>query len=264
MLDHRFGAIALALSLAGCITKPIVRPYPERTAADVRADLQKQAAAMRTIRASARAEYDGPGLQDAKVSVSLLAVRGGRLRIDAEAPMGGALATLVADGARFAMLDVRENRFLSGPAEACNVARLLQVTLAPDEIIDILLGGAPLDGEPLSLYWDPKKGHEVVELQRANGSRLRLRAAPRAGGYDLVSAEVLHPDGGVLHRIEHLAFIDRGNGLRLPQRTNVRDLLHKKAIYLRYKEVEPNIEPPEAAFDLKAPSGVPAQEVTCR
>ena len=56
----------------------------------------------------------------------LLLARGGKLRIEADSPLGGALATLTSDGQQFSLLDVRDNRFLTGPAKACNVARLIR------------------------------------------------------------------------------------------------------------------------------------------
>lgn len=258
---------ALLLLSAACATKPVPRPYEAKTAATVIAALQADAAKIKTLRAQARVEHDGPGLERVKLAVGLLAARGGKLRVEAESPVGGAIATLTADGQRFAMLDVRENRFLAGPAQACNVARLLQVALSPDEIVAVLLGGAPLDGADANakLDWDAKRGVEVLELQRPDKSRLRLSLRPIENGarFEIVRAEQLEPLGHVLYRVEHSDFEDRGNGIRSPQKTSVADLLRKKTLYIRYKEVEPNIDPPASGFTLTAPKGITAEEVTC-
>lgn len=269
LLDHfRTAPVALLLLGAACATKPIPRPYAPKTAAAVIASLQADAAKLRTLRADARVEHDGPGLERVKIAVGLIAARGGKLRIEAESPVGGAVATLTADGQRFAMLDARENRFLTGPAQACNVARLLQVALGPDEIVDIVLGAAPLVGDADKLEWDTKRGVEILELARPDKTRLRLSLRPlngpdRADRFDVVRAEQLEPGGHVLYRVEHTDFSDRGTGIRLPQRSTVADLLRKKTLYLRYKALEPNIEPPANAFSLTAPKGITAEEVTC-
>lgn len=272
ILDHlRAASPALLLLSAACATKPIPRPYEAKTAAAVIASLQADAAQLKTLRADARVEHDGPGLERVKISVGLIAARGGKLRIEAESPVGGAVATLTADGQRFAMLDARENRFLTGPAQACNVARLLQVALGPDEIVDILLGAAPLVGDADKLDWDAKRGVEVLELLRPDKTRLRLSLRPvtgadRADRFDVVRAEQLEPLGSVLYRVEHTDFAERGvpgTSIRLPQRSTVADLLRKKTLYLRYKALEPNIEPPANAFSLTPPKGITAEEVTC-
>ncbi len=264
MLDHlRPAALGLLALVSGCATAPIPRPYAPRTPAAILEELRADAAKLRTLRASARVEHDGPGLERVKISVELVAVRGGKLRVDAESPMGGAIATLVADGEQFRMLDLRENRFLSGPAEACNVARLLQVALAPAEIVEVLLGGAPLEGEPGELRWDEKRGQEVLELARKDGSRLRLHLQPQGGRYDLVAAEQLHADGGTLFKVAHEGFAAHAGGARLPQRSTISDVLRKKTLYLRYKEVEPNVDPPAKAFSLAVPNGIANEVVTC-
>src|SRR5437667_12500731 len=130
-------AVASLVLLAACPPpKPVARPYPAPSAEELMAAIRKRSAAIHSLRADTKVDHMGQGGQRVKVTVALLVARGGKLRMEAESPMGGALATLTSDGASFALLDVRNNRFLAGPAKACNVARLIQLALEPDAVVE--------------------------------------------------------------------------------------------------------------------------------
>ena len=62
---------------------------------------------------------------------------------------------------------------------------------------------------------------------------------------------------------EHSGFEDRAGGIRLPQRTTINDLVRKKTLYVRYTEVEPNVEPNANVFVLSPPDGITNEEVSC-
>src|SRR5262245_2587201 len=111
--------IVFALFLCGCPPSHVERPYPPPSAAQLLEALRARAGKLQSLRAQTKIDHLGEGGQRIKVKVGMLLERGGKLRLEAESPFGGALATLVSDGARFALLDVRHNRFLVGPARAC-------------------------------------------------------------------------------------------------------------------------------------------------
>src|SRR4051812_48137480 len=125
---HRWWVAALlAASLAGC-PKPAVRPYPPPSGDELLAALRARAAHLKTLRVSAKVDHMANGGERVRVKVNMLLARGGKLRFEADSPLGGALATLTSDGTQFSLLDVRANRFMTGPAKACNVARLIRLS----------------------------------------------------------------------------------------------------------------------------------------
>src|SRR5258708_350159 len=137
---------SLLLLLCGCPTPPVQRPYPPPTAEQLLTALRNRRDKLTSLRAEGRADEMGQGAERVKVTVNVLVARGGKLRLEAESPLGGAVATLVTDGNQFQLLDVRNNRFLIGRAEPCNVARLIGVELEPEQVMSVLSRSAPLDG----------------------------------------------------------------------------------------------------------------------
>jgi hypothetical protein len=199
-----------------------------------------------------------------KLSVDLMAARGGRLRFAAEAPLQGTVASLASDGARFELQDARDNRFLVGPAKGCNVARLIRIDLPPDDVVAVLLGGAPgLDGKPRSIDWDPTHGgRERVILDQPDGGHETLFLDGREHRFDLLGAERTDAGGRALFRIQHDDWQDSG-GVRLPRRTHVAEPPADVEIWIRYKEQSPNIEPKEGVFELLPPPGISVENVDC-
>src|SRR6185503_13981125 len=133
-------ALLVLLSLAGCPPPPVARPYPAPSANELLAAIEAHARQIHSLRAEARVEHTAEGGQRVKVTVRMLVERGGKLRLEAEAPLAGPVATLVSDGQHFALLDLRNNRFFEGPANACNVASLIRIQLAPEDVVSVLMG----------------------------------------------------------------------------------------------------------------------------
>jgi outer membrane lipoprotein-sorting protein len=260
-----FAPLALALVLlAGCPPmKPVERPYAPPSAAELVAAMRARDAHIQSLRADTKVDHMGQGGQRVKVTVALLVARGGKLHMEAESPMGGALATLVSDGQKFALLDARQNRFLTGPANACNVARLIQLALEPDAVVEVLMGGAPLDGEPAGVSWDPLHGgREVLELRTPDGGRELIKLDARERRWDVVSAERTDAGGRVLWRVTHEDFHDVG-GVRLPERTVVEEPPIKSDARIKFREQELNAPPPPRIFELAPPDGIAPQFVDC-
>src|SRR5689334_13402427 len=157
----------LALLLCAGCPKPAVRPYAPPTAEQLLTALRERADKLHTLRATAKIDHFANGGERVRVKVTLLLERPGKLRIEADSPLGGALATLTADGQTFSLLDVRNNRFLTGPAKACNVARLIRLAIPPDDVVAVLMGQAPLPASARikGSSWDPDDGgREVLTL----------------------------------------------------------------------------------------------------
>jgi outer membrane lipoprotein-sorting protein len=256
-------ALAALLLLAACPPPRLAeRPYGAPSADELVAALHKRSSAIRSLRADTKVDHLGQGGERVKVTVQMLLARGGKLRMEAESPMGGALATLTSDGEKFALLDARANRFLEGPANACNVARLIRIALAPDDVVEVLTGGAPLEGQPAGVSWDPA-GREVLELHTPDGGREIVKLDARNRVWDVLSAERTDAGGHVLWKLSHEKFSDRGGGIRLPERTDLTQPPTGSDARIRFREVEVNATPPDHIFELAPPQGVKVELAVC-
>ena len=252
------------LALFGCAhLPPVARPYPPPTAAELVASLRAREQRIRSIDAVAKVDERAKGVPRVTVKVQIFAKRPDRLRLEVQGPLGSGAATLVTDGTRFHLFDSRQGRFFTGAAEPCNVARLIQVELAPVEVVDVLLGSVPLTGEPLSVTWDATRGgREVLTLRQPDGGTVRAWLDHRERTWDPVYAERRDARGALLWRVDHADFTDQG-GVRLPARTEVEDATHHAAAHVRYREQSPNPELPDVGFTLDPPAGVTAEQVGC-
>ncbi len=256
--------VPLALLLAGCpvVLKPVERPYPPPSANDLIASMRAHDQRVAGVRAETKVEHSAQG-QRVKLTVSILVARGGKIRMDLEGPLGDNLATLVSDGKNFALLDARQNRFMTGPANACNVARLIQLALDPEEVVEVIAGGVPLVGEPAGVSWDKTRGgREVLELRTPDGGKELVELDGRERRWDVLSAARLDAGGKVLWRVTHDDFHDQ-DGVRLPGRTTVEEppLKVEAKIKFREQELNPQIDP--SLFQLAAPQGIKAELVDC-
>jgi outer membrane lipoprotein-sorting protein len=252
--------VALLL-LAGCPPpRPAARPYPPPTAEELLAHLKKRRESLHALRAETKVDHMAEGGQRVKLPVDLLVARGGKLRLEAQAPIGGGgVATLVSDGTRFQLLDMRNNRFYEGPAKACNVARLIRVEMEPDDVVDALSGGAPLEGEPTGAAWDD--GRERLELKAPDGGTEKIWLDARDKSWDVLAAERRDAAGKVLWTLAHDGFEDKG-GVRLPARTDVKQP-PKADARIKFRDVEVNPTPPPNAFKLTPPDKIPVEPSDC-
>ncbi len=177
----RLGLLPLLLVsplLGGCFLSsvaPPASPMPSGEAALARvAETQSCGHGLR-----ARAKIDHFGKEGrVRAELMLYAVAPASLRMDAVSPFGATLATLTSDGRRFSLYDIREKRFLEGPAAPCNIARLTQVPLPGHVLIGLLRGVPPVLAHtaPPAIRWDGA-GYYVVTLAGAHQAREEVRLA---------------------------------------------------------------------------------------
>ena len=254
--------VALLPLVAGC-PKPAMRPYPPPSADELMAALRARAAHLKTLRMTAKVDHMANGGERVRVKVNMLLARGGKLRFEADSPLGGALATLTSDGTQFSLLDVRSNRFLTGPAKACNVARLIRLSIAPEDVVAVLMGGAPLEGTVKSVSWDPNHGgREVLTLSLPDGGEETIQLDARDKRWDVMRAERRDAAGKVSWRVTNDGFADHG-GVRLPDVEDVEEPPHGADAEIKLRTVEPNIEIKDELFRLEAPQGVPSEPADC-
>lgn len=259
----RASCALVAVVLAGC-PKPAVRPYPPPTGEELLAALRARAEHFKTLRARAKIDYMAHGGDRARLKMNLLAERPDKLRVEADSPLGGALSTLTTDGTEFALLDVRNNRFLQGPAKACNVARLIQLAIPPADVVAVLMGGAPLDGKVAGVSWNPHNGgREVLTLALPDGGREILELDAGDKRWDLMRAERRDAAGTILWRVSDDGWKDRDGGVRLPDVEDVEQPPRGVDVEIKFRSVEPNVALPDELFRLPPPEGITPEAADC-
>jgi outer membrane lipoprotein-sorting protein len=261
----RAGGVLLAIVslvvLRGASCMHVARPYPTPTPAAVIAAVQARAAQVQTIRAETRMSHRSTQGK-IKATVRLMARRGGKLRCDAVSPFDTPLMTLVTDGAQFVLVDAQKNRHFYGPASPCNIARLLQVMLLPDDALTILGGSTPLiHHDQASLAWDDRAGAEVLSLKGKGLSQI-VRLSGQGRSWDLQLSEIKDSRGEVVLRIEAADYRKLG-ALRLPQTIHVSQPKYKAELDVTFKQQEVNLSLPGVAFELPPAGGLPSQRVEC-
>jgi hypothetical protein len=217
-----------------------------------------------------------------------------RLRMDAVSPFGATMATLTSDGQKFALADFREKRFFTGPASACNIARLTSVPVPPNVLVDLLRGQAPVlkhEASAGQVAWS-SKGYYVLTLTSTRDATEELHLAPRPDDWEKPWAEqrmrlldvTVRQYGGIRYHAElggHAAAAmgkERIDALgaeppippsgpfcdaEIPKRIHVEIPYPNEDVMFRYEEVTWNPPLPEGTFAQAPPGGLPVEAVEC-
>jgi hypothetical protein len=235
-------------------------------------------------------------------TVSLFAERPDHLRIGVFAPVVNTLiAELATDGSRFALKDDRESKFYTGPASACNIARLTGVPIPGRVLVNLLRGQAPVvrhDAAGLAvptITWSGS-GYYVVRIPGTQDTLQELHLTPRPDDWNKPWAEqrmrvldvtVTQKDVLLYHaeldghavapmaKEEPLSPEDIALGqsatplsgptcdAEIPMRIHVEVPSLEEDVLFRYDKVLWNPPLPAGKFVLLPPQGMPPQEVTC-
>lgn len=93
--------------------------------------------------------------------------------------------------------------FYAGPPADCAIRRLLGVPFSAEELVALVLGGAPVLSPPHELVdqrWDARHGHEILRL-RAPDYEQELRFAYVAGAWWPAGGTLWRRQGGELQRL---------------------------------------------------------------
>lgn len=250
-------------------------PYSDATAA-----LHSFRSLHRTVRAvRGEARVDRLSDDEGRVRGTVLIYheRPGRLRFDVMTQLGPA-AVMTSDGSQFQLLDLHNERFVSGAATADNVHRFLGVSLPAHEVARLLLGDTPrLEGEPTIHCTD--EGY-LVEI-RARGKRQEMvyevrpedeNVPPEAQHLRLVRSEMfmdLGDDQASIWRVtfdDHEVVLDpddaEGRGVAMPFRIRFEDDRRGSDTLIRFRSREIVTEPaPPGAFEQAVPGGVAVESL---
>jgi hypothetical protein len=163
-------------ALFGCGRPPPASRFPDAQAALDR--MHRTYACSRGVSADAKLDYIGPRGR-VRGNVLYLTSVPDRVRLDLSSPFGAMISTLTSDGEKFSLMDLREKRFLYGPANACNLARFTQVSLPPPVLVDLLRGEAPVlvhTASQANVVWE--SGRYVVRIASKHGASERIELEP--------------------------------------------------------------------------------------
>lgn len=249
-----------AFILSGCCT--MRRSYPAPTASTLATQLKTRGASVTSLRAKAKVDqFTRQGR--VKVTVYILATGEGKLRFEAVSPFDTTLVTLTADGSDFASIDHRNHVFYTGPAKACNIARVFGLALEPREVVQALVGGAPLiPHREATLRWDRCQGAEKLTLSGEGGLTQRVWLKKTSGVFLVIRSEVRDSRGKVVVLLTFERHRRRGKAW-IPQTIRFQQPQRKTDVIIRYEKVDLDVEIPDEAFLLKAPEGLPERELDC-
>lgn len=246
---------ALLLSLAATAACARRAPPPDLSAdpAALLAQVEQTQARVERVTGEARVKVQSPA-GGGTVTQLITAERPDRLRLVTLDFFGNPAAVLVADGGRFALLDLREGVFLRGAASPRNLARLLPLAIPAPELVQLLCGAAPVVA-PRAVAVAAGDGVARLTLE-GDGLRQRLDVGAGAAVHGSVvtttSANPLPRDAYDLafDRFDDLA------GRPFPRRVRLEAPSAKVRLELSWKEIEANGVLPEGSFGLAPPPGV--------
>ena len=128
-------------------------------------------------------DYFGNG-DRVKVRQLLLVKQPDMLRVQTRVPgTDEIMSLLVTDGEQFAMHKRDTNEYFTGEPTPQNISRLLPVDLSADDVVRVMLGGAPWDrfdrgaGEA-SLEWNRETGRYIYTKRTPAGGSLSMQVRP--------------------------------------------------------------------------------------
>jgi len=172
--------LALAgLLLSACATATLPPP-----------GVATRAAAAVSWSGSLRVSVSGKGVRG-RSRVLMAFRRPDAVRIEIPGPSGARLVAVAREGRLTAVLPA-ERAFLESAATAGDIEALLGVALSPRELMDVLVGVAPVGLRGYEAQWGDALPRRVEALL-ADGTRLEARVDDAETGLDLAEAVFLPP-----------------------------------------------------------------------
>jgi hypothetical protein len=212
----------------------------------------------RRIRMQATVAARSAGLTGflAKAELDVAAERPARLHLSARSFFGQPLFAVLTDGETLTLYDARDGTAVFGRGEAsrASLARLVGLPLAPSDVVDLLLGGAPhlpsvaarevrVDGERAILSGTRDDGLTVsIVTRRTDDTILAVTLGSGASAVHVTMAEHSRVDGFLMPGLVEITW---------------HEAQEERRVRLTVGEVRLNGEPlGDEAFLLSPPEGV--------
>jgi hypothetical protein len=185
-------ASASALGSAACTGAPPASQFPNAQAAIDR--MRATSACGNALQADAKLDHFAQETGRVRTELLFMAARPASLRMDALAPVVGTVFTLTTDGKDFQVSDLRNRRFLFGPLNAENIARITHIPMPMHPLITLLMGRAPIlkhDEAGLAvptIAWNAA-GYYVVTIHGNHDALEEIHLVPHADDWNKPWAE---------------------------------------------------------------------------
>ena len=161
--------IAIACSgVAACGNPPPASQLPNAQAAIDR--MRATSSCGNAVQADAKLDHFATETGRVRTELLFIAQRPASLRMDALAPVVGTVFTLSTNGQQFQVSDLRNHRFLYGPATPESIAQITHIPMPAHPLITLLMGRAPVlkhdapNLAPPSISWDGSGGFYRVKI----------------------------------------------------------------------------------------------------
>lgn len=260
-------AVALCLVMTGhagcgCTGRSIPRPYDEPPVASILEHLRAARERARSFQVESVMDY-WVGKDRVKGTVLLMGQVGAQMRINALNPTGDNVAAdLACDGSGFQFIDYNTNCQLTGPCNRASVARLLRVSLEPDDFLLLVMGTTPvISSAAAEVRWSADKGREIVTLTSADGQLTqRIELDGRDHTWDVLASVVRDSRGEVLWDLQNKDFHNvtaaDGTVFRVPGKTRFTQPQDKADLLVRWVEHTLNPTLDAAKFQMSIPPGL--------
>ncbi|MDB4986991.1 MAG: hypothetical protein JWN04_2169 [Myxococcaceae bacterium] len=267
-------AAALALT-SGCGGASCPAQLIRDPAAALRAQ-QAASTPIRSLRADAKIDQRSKEGR-IKGRILMFVERPDRVRFDAMTQFGPALI-LTSDGQNFALTDFKDNRYMTGPACAKNLGRVVGVALSSREVASVLLGDAPLIGNASSATRQGLTcngdGQYVLTRRAADGAHEELafrvneadlQKPPAAQRLYLAAVTLWNAAGQRLYRVRYEDYrkVAQHESTELPHTVRIDDFVNDSDALLRLSDVAVDVKVPDGAFVQTARAGLKVEEVAC-
>jgi hypothetical protein len=252
---RRLARLASLAALAASACAPRVPPpdlsvEPEPLLAQVRAAQAK----VRSVRGEARLSVESDAASGAAAQL-VAAELPASLRIETLDFFGNPIAVLATSGGRFALWNGREKVFYRGPATPENLALLVPLPLAAEELVAILCGTAPVPAGARAVSATPGRGFVTLELALEDGRRQVLRVGAGA----LVERSEVQGAGGYRLRFEQRGLEE--SAPRFPAKVTLASDTPRVSLELTWREAEANVSHDPAFFRIEPPRGARVVEL---
>jgi len=252
----------VAMLAAGCPSSggKYVQQNPKVTAPDVVARLAKLRESRKSYVAKTVMDY-WLGKDRMKGEVWVMGTASRQVRFNAYSPQQSVLVDMGCNGTEFTFIDMQNNCQLAGSCDKTSIAQLLRVELEPDDFAAFAVGVPPVAADSTgTVTWDSKNGYERVALTSAQGKQSLVIDA-REGRSDVLSAELVGPDGKVVWSVENKDFTSitdaAGVSHRVPKLTRFKSPVQGADLLVDWKERELNKELGADKFTVPVPAQLP-------
>ena len=208
-------------------------------------------------------EYFGDG-ERVRVRQLLLVSRPDSLRVQTRLPGSDEILNLlVSDGQTFALHERDTHRYYTGTPTRENINRLLPVDLSGEDVVRIMLGGAPWDRfdqeeQAPRLEWDREQGQYHYFVEREDGSTLSLYV--RHNDFAVLQVMERDPTGDVIYAYSTEDW-QQINGMTLPSYRRFLWPARDLDFSIDVGDTELNIDLDSHLFEFPPPPGSQVIEV---